>query len=81
MRAVDTEPSNEVKMRFAVIFSGNGGWHVDDSFDKFGFVHSGHGPVAAFEFVASQVVAAAQRWDPSRRVAVGCFFDTERGHE
>jgi hypothetical protein len=34
---------------------------VDNSFDQFRLVHPGHRFVAAFEFVAAQMIAIAQR--------------------
>ncbi len=48
-------------MRFAVFFGGDGGRHVDDSFDQFRLIHLGHRFVAAFELIARQPVTVAQR--------------------
>jgi hypothetical protein len=47
-------------MRLAVN-DADGGTHVDDSFNQFGFFDLGHGSIAALKFGAGEAIAIFQR--------------------
>jgi hypothetical protein len=57
---IGTDPGGNLAVWLAMVMQPDGRSHVDDSFDEFGLLEARHRVVAAFEFLASQVVARLQ---------------------
>jgi hypothetical protein len=57
------EPTDKMRMLFAVIFVPDARGHIDHSFDELGFLEVRHGVVAPHELGSSQAIAVLQRWN------------------